>query len=773
MTIPTGTCLDEVDWLDLGIAQRITPTGQLELRATPWTPTWLDDVPAEGCDGDVAAGRQKRRDETVSPDPFLMEVDSSIETYRTPGQRSALRSAFLMPPASTLLINLPTGAGKTLPLLARALLTPPGKTSVVIVPTVALALDQQRRFEEQRPDAPKTAYYGDLSPQRKAEFVSRIRGGNQPVLFTNPEAAVTTLAGPLADAAAGGRLELFAIDEAHVVASWGDAFRPHFQMLAGLRNALVRRALENDQTVFRTLLTSATITRGTVDLLRLLFGSPGPFMHLAAPVTRPEPSFWFAECESRELQFERLLEALLHLPRPAIVYTTLRDGEGSGRLVQTPMQLVEALKSRGLRRVVAVDGRTASERRGEILNGFRGDSDGSEFDLVVATSAFGLGIDVPDVRAIVHACMPESLDRYYQEVGRAGRDGRSSVSIVLSTDRDGAVADSLASPSMVTAELARKRWKAMYRSSETLEGGRIRVPITATRRDLTRNSDYNEKWNLFTVGLLARAGVLEWELNLERTEDDDPSGWITVNLLRTDHDLDELWSEEVDPVRDRILEDSKRSLALLRRGARGDECVGQLIAANYSIATSSDQVKALRSCGGCPNCRRTKRLNAVGPSPMPAPLGRTNLVIGSRLNALAAEGRLGRRITIVDRLGKLSSPRRLRRFIESLVLHEGVRLLLADEQLLSTLDGKLPGVSVTDLPPLFVEALENFEPLTAPAVSTLVVVRTHSQAAPMIDGIPGVPLTTIVVSQSEMDRDHDEYDNRDATYDLEQFERLR
>lgn len=773
MTIPTGTFLDAVDWSELGIAQRMTPTGQLELRATPWTPNWLTDVPVGGCDGDVAACQLQRRDETVSPDPFLVEIDSSIETYRTAGQRSALRSAFLMPPASTLLVNLPTGAGKTLPLLARALLTPPGKTSVVIVPTVALALDQQRRFEEQRPNAPKTAYYGDLSPDRKAEFIARIRGGNQPVLFTNPEAAVTTLAGPLADAAAGGRLELFAIDEAHVVASWGDAFRPHFQMLAGLRNALVRRAVESDQPVFRTLLTSATITRGTVDLLRLLFGSPGPFMHLAAPVTRPEPSYWFAACESVEVQFERILESLLHLPRPAIVYTTLRDGERKGQSVQSPVKLVEALQRRGLRRLVAVDGRTTSKRRGEILDGFRGNSVGSEYDLVVATSAFGLGIDVPDVRTVVHACLPESLDRFYQEVGRGGRDGKSSISMVLSTDRDQSIADSMATPSLVTSELARKRWQAMYRSREQLEDGRIRLPITATHRDLKQNSDYNETWNLFTVGLLARASVLEWEVGLERIDDDDPSGWITVKLLRADHDLDSLWSDEVDPVRERIFEDERLSLALLRRGSLGDECVGDLLAENYSIATPSDQVKALRSCAGCPNCRSYGRLNAVSPSPMPVPLGDTNLIAASRLNSLAAEGRFGRRLTIVDRGNELAAPRRLRRFIEGLVLNEGVRLLVADEQVLSTLEGKLPGVSVTDLPPLFVERLETFEPQTAPAVSTLIVVRSDAQGASVIDGIPGVPLTTVVVSHPELDRSHDEHDPYDATYDLKQFERLR
>lgn len=773
VTVPTGTVLDVVDWATLGITCRLTVNNRLELRADPWCPAWLPDVPDNGCDAEVSARQQQRRDETVPPDPFLTEIDSSIETYRTAGQRSAVRSAFLMAPASTLLVNLPTGVGKTLPLLARALLTPPGKTSVVIVPTVALALDQQRRFREQRPGTPSTAYYGDLSKERKAEFVERIRGGNQPVLFTNPEAAVTSLAGPLADAAAGGRLELFAIDEAHVVASWGDAFRPHFQMLAGLRNALVRRAVENDHPVFRTILTSATLTEGTVELLRLLFGSPGPFMHLAAPVTRPEPSFWFAECPSAEVQLDRLVETLLHLPRPTVVYTTLRDGDNKNRSVQSPAKLVEALKDRGLSRVAAVDGGTKPERRGEILNGFRGDGNGSDYDLVVATSAFGLGIDVSDIRAVVHACLPESLDRFYQEVGRAGRDGRSSISIVLSTGHDRKVAESMASPSMVTPENARKRWRAMNRKPDRLPDGRVRLPITAVHPDLTQNSDYNETWNLFTIGLLARSRVLRWELDLACADDDDPSGWLTVELLRSDHGLDSLWNDEVDPIRNQILQASKRSLSMLQQALHGDQCVGDLLASHYSISTATEQVKALRSCAGCPNCRRQARSRAVSPSPMPRPLGTTGLVNKSRLNSLAAPGRFGRRITLVDRAGELDSKRNLRRFIEDLVLNEGVRLLIADSVFLDALEGKLPGIAMTDLPPLFVERIETFEPQTAPGVSTLVIVGPKTPVAPLLDGIPGIPLTTVLVKSSGMEDRAPHLRNQDATYDLKQFERLR
>jgi ATP-dependent DNA helicase RecQ len=771
LTVPAGTCLDQVDWSELTLDTRRLGSGRLELIARPWSPSWLSAVPVEGVDGYAAAGVRRRRVENVAPDPFLLEIDTSIESYRTPGQRSALRSAFLMPAGSTLLINLPTGAGKTLPLLARALLTPPGMTSIVIVPTVALALDQQRRFAEQRPDAPPTAYYGDLSLERKSEFVARMNAGNQPVIFTNPEAAVTTLSGPLSSAAAGGRLALFAIDEAHVVASWGDAFRPHFQMLAGLRNALVRTAMEHEQEVFRTLLASATITESTVELLRLLFSQPGPFLHIAAPVVRPEPAYWFAKCGSAEEQQERVVEAILNLPRPAIIYTTLREGARNGQIVQTPKRLAAILRARGLRRVAEVDGKTPSLRREEVLNGLRGGSGSSTYDIVVATSAFGLGIDVPNIRTVLHACLPESLDRYYQEVGRTGRDGLSSVSLVLSTNADDRIADSMATPSLVTVELARTRWRAMYRSRKVLPDGRIRLSIAAVHPDLEENSDYNETWNLFTIGLLARAGVLEWEQHVDSTED-DPSGWVAVRLLRDDHNLDALWSQEIGPIRERIFESSRHSLAMLRDGRVGRACLGDQLALNYSIESESPPVKAGSSCGGCPHCRRTGHPPRTSPSPAPAPVGHSDLWSKSRLNSLAFNRKYGRRIGIVTDEHLFRSPRKLRQFVESMVLQQGVRLLVADRQALSQLDGKLPKAMVTGLPPLFVEPLEDFEAATAPPVSTLVLLRSEKEGEELVDGIPGVPLTTLLLAGEAPSERFGEPPYFDGIYELSQFERL-
>ncbi len=99
---------------------------------------------------------------------------------------------------------------------------------------------------------------------------------------------MSSLARAVTRVASGGRLELLAVDEAHVISSWGDTFRPHFHSLAGFRTHLLRTATDNGHRAFRTVLASATVTEDTLRLLRVLFGGPGPFLQVAAPVVRPD-----------------------------------------------------------------------------------------------------------------------------------------------------------------------------------------------------------------------------------------------------------------------------------------------------------------------------------------------------------------------------------------------------------------------------------------------------------------------------------------------------
>ena len=728
-------------WSDFGLDAHPRNGVSTRIRAAPWMPRWLDCDSVPAVDHDVSDLRVVRRDESVRGDPFLALIDEDFTTYRTPGQRAAVRSALIADAGSTLVVNLPTGGGKTLAMLAPAVTaSASGSVSVVVVPTVALAIDQQRRYASQHPEAPLTAYHGGLTPDQKADFLARLRSGGQPILFTNPEALVTSLARPLSSAAAGGRLRLLAIDEAHIVASWGDAFRPHFHVLAGLRTHLLREASAAGHEAFKTVLASATITEDTLSLLEGLFGQPGPFLHVGAPVVRPEPSFWAAPTADANERDARLIESLRHLPRPAIVYTTLRDERAARPGTLTPKRLRRLASAHEFTRFAAVDGSSTTSQREAVLRDLR-DSPGrpSTIDLVFATSAFGLGLDVPDVRTIIHACMPESLDRYYQEVGRGGRDGRPMISLVLRTEPDEEVARGIATPRVLTAERARDRWTAMAQVSEKLSHDTIRVPLTTVPSNLDQHTDLNERWNLFTVSLMARAGALGWDFSLDElpTGSDshlDGRGWLTVRILRGDHQSSDFWSEVVESVRTRMVDGSREDLKNLRTALSGPKCMGELVGLNYSISSPPGfQTACVPSCGGCARCRRDGRSRWSSPSPSPSGIEGPPAHGPTRLHQLAARGRWGPRVIVGAKTSTMQSRRKLRRTVRSLVASGGIQLLVVpDDSLHMAEDWCQPQDGAR--PPLMVNSLGDFDPLTEVGVPTLVVVDEGIDPEPILDG---------------------------------------
>ena len=728
-------------WNDFGLDAQLRNGESTRIRAAPWMPRWLDCDSVPAVDHDVSDLRVVRRDESVRGDPFLALIDEDFTTYRTPGQRAAVRSALIASAGSTLVVNLPTGGGKTLAMLAPAVTASArGSVSVVVVPTVALAIDQQQRYASQHPEAPLTAYHGGLTSDQKADFVARMRSGGQPILFTNPEALVASLARPISSVAAGGRLRLLAIDEAHVVASWGDSFRPHFHALAGLRTHLLREASAAGHEAFRTVLASATITDDTLLLLESLFGQPGPFLHVGAPVVRPEPSFWAASVAAADERNARIIESLGHLPRPTIVYTTLRDERAARPGTLTPKRLSQLASARGFTRFAVVDGSSTTSHREAVLRDLR-DSPGrpSTIDLVFATSAFGLGLDVPDVRTIIHACMPESLDRYYQEVGRGGRDGRPMISLVLRTEPDEEVARGIATPRVLTAERARDRWTAMVQAADVLGSGMIRVPLTTVPNNLDQNTDYNERWNLFTASLMARAGALAWDFSLDESSTDadpplDDRGWLTVRILRGDHQSQDFWREVAEDVRTRMVEGSRNGLKNLRTALSGRKCLGELLGRNYSISSPPGlQTVCSPSCGGCARCRQNGRSRWSSPSPNPSGIEGPPAHRPTRLHQLAARGRWGPRVIVGAEASTMQSRRKFRRTVRSLVTSGGIQLLVVPEDRLDmTEDWCQPHDGGRS--PLMVSSVGDFDPLTEVGVPTLVVVDEGIDPEPILDG---------------------------------------
>ena len=605
------------------------------IQAKPWLPDWLPDATSGGVDGAAASESQYRRTTSVAGDPFLSRIPEH-GSYQSPGQRSAVRSSLCAPPGSTLVVCLQTGEGKSLVFQAIASFGYgatdglPGVT-LVVTPTVALALDHQRRAREIGIAEHPMAYIGGMQENEKQAIIERIRNGTQRLCFAAPEAVCGALHSPLSDAAALGFLRALVVDEAHLVDTWGANFRADFQLLGGIRSKILEDAAPGTRP--RTLLLSATFTGSTLATLESIFpGDPdsGGTQLISSTQLRPEIEYWVARPTGYEERKRHVTEALLHMPRPAILYVTEVDHA---------QEWHRSLRDLGFSRLSMLTGRSSTTERSRVVDAWRE----QKLDLVVGTSAFGLGIDHPNVRTVVHACVPETLDRYYQEVGRGGRDGRVAASIIVpvrvdhySERDDFKMAGSLNSRRLLTKDVARRRWDAMFNHREKVHEGdgvfqlRIDVPPGTGPQHIDMDGETNTGWNQRTLTLMANSGMLEllgpvsWreiESEDEPSGDQDSSGdgvaparrreIHRVKIVEPRHQVDSAWVEMVEPYRKKMESASRANLDKMRQFLRGRECAADLLAPVYEVAwRSSPQgtastIPVARACGGCPHCRKS------------------------------------------------------------------------------------------------------------------------------------------------------------------------
>jgi ATP-dependent DNA helicase RecQ len=637
LTLPVGTPWPSREaWRRHGF-EVLPDDREVTVFARPWTPTWLqyDADPAEP----ATAAMPRHRWRPASADPFFTEL-RGVATYRTVGQQSAVRAVVSSPPGATTAINLPTGSGKSAVAIVPALLRPAmGRVTVVVVPTVTLALDQERAVQADYaphlsglPD--RLAYVSAMAANEREAIRARLRDGSQHIVFTSPESLVGSLRTAVYRAAEAGHLHMLVVDEVHLVSQWGDEFRPQFQAIAGLRQDLLRVAETNGHPPFRTVLMTATLTTQSLGTLEVLFGRPGPFAVVSSVVIRPEPAYWVMRCTDEAERRARLLDAVAHLPRPLILYATR---------VADVAACDQQLRAAGYRRIVRGTGESSGQQRRDAIAQLRGewpDAAGrpsTRADIVVATSAFGLGVDQADVRSVLHACVPETIDRFYQEVGRGGRDGKASMALTLYTERDLEVARGLNKKTLISVERGFERWQAMLERAHHLADGRLRVDLQSRPADLDQDSAENQAWNLRTLALMARAGVLTLEAEPppplpERQagapDDAGPAAGMhvttaAVRVVAGDLAERSVWEKVVGEVRNRTRDAAQRDLALMHDVLRGGRCCGEIFTDAYRIqayqtmAGDTVDVRPQPSCGGCAACRRLGREPYEGLAPIP------------------------------------------------------------------------------------------------------------------------------------------------------------
>ncbi|MFY9644873.1 MAG: ATP-dependent DNA helicase RecQ, partial [Terriglobales bacterium] len=345
----------------------------------------------------------------MSAPPNLEEVLRRYWGYHAfrPRQESVIRSLIA---ARDTCVVMPTGGGKSLCYQLPAVIS--GKTAVVVSPLIALMQDQAAQLAQM--GIPAAVINSSQSPPERRAVMEKAARGEYRLLYLSPERL-----------AAGNTFEwlgkvpvgFFAVDEAHCISEWGHEFRPDYRQLSRLRTSFPKLPI--------AAFTASATQQVRHDILKQLqMRSPDCYI---ASFHRGNLRYAVHECESRT-QMELLSRALRHYAgESVIVYSpTIRRVE----------ETVEYLEESG---IAAIPYHAKMESQMRRQNQERWMSD--EVRVLVGTIAFGLGINKPSVRAVIHLSLPKSIEQYYQEAGRGGRDGRPADCVLLWQKQDHVLLD--------------------------------------------------------------------------------------------------------------------------------------------------------------------------------------------------------------------------------------------------------------------------------------------------------------------------------------------
>ncbi|MFL5794379.1 MAG: RecQ family ATP-dependent DNA helicase [Actinomycetota bacterium] len=341
----------------------------------------------------------------MARDPILALARSALGFRRLrPGQREAVKALLA---GRDVLAVLPTGSGKSA-IYQLAALQIPGPT-LVVSPLVALQRDQVEAIARRHLAGAGQANTAVPAGERR-QAIEDFSQGDLEFLFLAPEqlANPDTLGHVLA-----AKPSLLVVDEAHCISTWGHDFRPEYARLGDMREALGRpQALALTATAAPPVRREIVEGLGLRDPAVVVRGFDRPNIHLA--VER------FSDADAKDAALVERVAAGER--RPGIVYAATR---------RRTEELAERLGGAGVAAVAYHAGLRAADR-GAAQEAFMAD-DGT---VIVATTAFGMGIDKPDVRFVLHADAPDSLDAYHQELGRAGRDGRPARAVLFYRPED-------------------------------------------------------------------------------------------------------------------------------------------------------------------------------------------------------------------------------------------------------------------------------------------------------------------------------------------------
>lgn len=422
---------------------------------------------------------------------------TGFKYFKSNEQKLAVIGSLRVPNGYSCLVSMTTGGGKSL--ITQTIAYQKLGLTIVIVPTISLMLDQYYNAKEIiKSDVDNEIFYYH-SDSLLDEFYIALKNKTARMLFISPESLIKNkfLREKIEEANSNHYLKNIVVDEAHIIIEWGSSFRIDFQCLDALRKNFI-----NTNSELRTFLLSATYSDKTIRQLKMFYSTMEKWIEIRCERLRHETRFDVIKCDNYGEKLKKIYSAIDVLPRPMIVYVKSPDDAENLKI---------KLAERGYNNTKTFTGATRNEERLQIIEAWKN----CDFDLMIATCAFGVGVDKKDVRTVLHTYIPENPNKYYQEAGRGGRDGLPCLSTIIYTNQDVDSAFNFVSK-VITTEKLIGRWFSLLLSTKTqpLHNSQYMIDTYVKPNynsdeefiDLISSQDIN--WNVYVILFLRRNGFI-------------------------------------------------------------------------------------------------------------------------------------------------------------------------------------------------------------------------------------------------------------------------